>query len=327
MSMRLALKASLDEAARDEKSRTSAAKKLKAQAKKERKAALAAEAGEASSATAPAAPVDDGLDEATRELRSRVSARLTAVLEGADLEELRLSSLRKQLEAELGVALAGDNKAWFKARVTTLVSDAQNAPRKKPSDLADDEEDPRHPELSDELAAVLGVGRANHFRVIKLIWKYIKGHELQNPENRNEILCDEKLRAVFKKDKVTGFGMTKLIGAHVHKNEGPAAPRPKKRKAEPAEGGAPAKRPAAKRSGAPAEYKGSAALAAFCGEQISNRFTINKIVWAHIKQHSLQRPTDKRTIVCDETLKNLFKVDDFNMFHLSKLIGAHFPPK
>ncbi|KAH8051551.1 SWIB/MDM2 domain-containing protein [Aureococcus anophagefferens] len=67
------------------------------------------------------------------------------------------------------------------------------------------------------MAAVVGVGRANHFRLVKLLWKYIKKHDLQNPANKNEIVCDAALKAAFKKDKVTSFGMSKLLSAHMHR--------------------------------------------------------------------------------------------------------------
>ena len=64
--------------------------------------------------------------------------------------------------------------------------------------------------------------------------------------------------------------------------------------------------------------------AVFSQVETNNRFTITKIVWAHIKEHGLQKEGDKRTIICDETLKGLFQVDEFNQFQMAKLIGTHF---
>jgi ankyrin repeat protein len=86
-----------------------------------------------------------------------------------------------------------------------------------------EEEDPRHPLISEDMAAVVGVSRANHFRLVKLLWKYIKAHDLQNPSKRTEILCDAKLQKVFKRKKVTSFGMSKLLGAHIFKDGDPQA--------------------------------------------------------------------------------------------------------
>ena len=47
------------------------------------------------------------------------------------------------------------------------------------------------------------------------MWDYIKSHKLQNPENKREILADDKLKKVFGKDKVTMFEMNKYISQHV----------------------------------------------------------------------------------------------------------------
>ena len=51
--------------------------------------------------------------------------------------------------------------------------------------------------------------------MVSKVWDYIKAHNLQNPENRREILADDKLRPVFGKDKVTMFEMNKLLAAHL----------------------------------------------------------------------------------------------------------------
>jgi hypothetical protein len=48
-------------------------------------------------------------------------------------------------------------------------------------------------------------------QVVSKIWEYIRSHNLQNPENRREILADNKLRKVFGKYKVTMFEMSKHL--------------------------------------------------------------------------------------------------------------------
>jgi upstream activation factor subunit UAF30 len=55
---------------------------------------------------------------------------------------------------------------------------------------------------SEELAAVVGSGRLPRGQVVSKMWEYIRSHNLQNPENRREILADDKLQRVFGKDKV-----------------------------------------------------------------------------------------------------------------------------
>jgi upstream activation factor subunit UAF30 len=70
--------------------------------------------------------------------------------------------------------------------------------------------------LSDSLAAVLQFDKLSRPQVVKHLWVYIKGNELQNPENRREILCDAGLRAVFGVDKIDMFKMNKVLGQHLH---------------------------------------------------------------------------------------------------------------
>ena len=68
---------------------------------------------------------------------------------------------------------------------------------------------------SKELAAVVGTEPLPRGEVVSKVWDYIKKHELQNPENRREILADDKLEAVFGKKKVTMFEMNKYLAQHL----------------------------------------------------------------------------------------------------------------
>ena len=52
-------------------------------------------------------------------------------------------------------------------------------------------------------------------QAVSKIWDYIRSHNLQNPENRREILADDKLRKVFGKDKATMFEMNKHLAQHL----------------------------------------------------------------------------------------------------------------
>lgn len=68
---------------------------------------------------------------------------------------------------------------------------------------------------SAELAAVVGSGTLPRAEVVSKMWDYIKTNNLQNPEDKREILADEKLKKIFGKDKVTMFEMNKHIAAHL----------------------------------------------------------------------------------------------------------------
>ncbi len=70
--------------------------------------------------------------------------------------------------------------------------------------------------LSAELEAVVGKGPMSRGQVVKQIWVYIKKHNLQNPQNKRNILADAKLKPLFGgKGEVTMFEMTKLVSAHM----------------------------------------------------------------------------------------------------------------
>jgi upstream activation factor subunit UAF30 len=68
---------------------------------------------------------------------------------------------------------------------------------------------------SKELAAVIGAEPLPRGEVVSKVWDYIKKHDLQNPQNRREILADDKLEAVFGKKKVTMFEMNKYLAQHL----------------------------------------------------------------------------------------------------------------
>ena len=68
---------------------------------------------------------------------------------------------------------------------------------------------------SKELAAVVGPGPLPRSEVVSKVWEYIRQNKLQNPENRREILADDKLGKVFGKEKVTMFEMNKHLAQHL----------------------------------------------------------------------------------------------------------------
>jgi chromatin remodeling complex protein RSC6 len=68
---------------------------------------------------------------------------------------------------------------------------------------------------SQELAAVVGSQPLARPEVVSKVWEYIKKNDLQNPQNKREIMADDKLEKVFGKKKVTMFEMNKHLAAHL----------------------------------------------------------------------------------------------------------------
>ena len=65
------------------------------------------------------------------------------------------------------------------------------------------------------LAVVVGAQPLPRTEVVKRLWDYIKAHNLQNPANKRNVLCDEPLKAVMGKDEVTMFELTGLVSMHL----------------------------------------------------------------------------------------------------------------
>ena len=68
---------------------------------------------------------------------------------------------------------------------------------------------------SDDLAAITGKDPLPRSQVVSKMWEYIRANNLQNPQNKREILADDKLRKVFGADKVTMFEMNKHLSRHL----------------------------------------------------------------------------------------------------------------
>ncbi|AJP72347.1 SWIB/MDM2 domain-containing protein [Sphingomonas hengshuiensis] len=68
---------------------------------------------------------------------------------------------------------------------------------------------------SPELAKIVGTADLPRSEIVSKMWEYIKKHDLQNPENKREILADATLEPIFGAKKVTMFEMNKHISKHV----------------------------------------------------------------------------------------------------------------
>ncbi|MFN4005504.1 MAG: DNA topoisomerase III [Hylemonella sp.] len=68
---------------------------------------------------------------------------------------------------------------------------------------------------SPALAAVVGQGPLARTEAIKKLWDYIKAQGLQDPKDKRSIRADDRLRAVFGKDRIGMFEIAGLIGKHL----------------------------------------------------------------------------------------------------------------
>ncbi|KAG9446071.1 hypothetical protein H6P81_012199 [Aristolochia fimbriata] len=69
--------------------------------------------------------------------------------------------------------------------------------------------------VSPVMQKFLGVSEVSRVDAVKKIWDHIKANNLQDPSNKRQILCDEKLKTIFDgKDKVGMLEIAKLISPH-----------------------------------------------------------------------------------------------------------------
>jgi chromatin remodeling complex protein RSC6 len=68
---------------------------------------------------------------------------------------------------------------------------------------------------SPELAAITGPDPLPRSAVVSKMWDHIRKNNLQNPNNKREILADDKLKKIFGTDKCSMFEMNKHLSRHL----------------------------------------------------------------------------------------------------------------
>jgi upstream activation factor subunit UAF30 len=67
----------------------------------------------------------------------------------------------------------------------------------------------------------------------------------------------------------------------------------------------------------------SSELEAVVGKGPMPRSEVVKQIWVYIKKHDLQNPKNKRNILADDKLKEIFGKDEVTMFEMTKLVSGH----
>ncbi|VFQ69463.1 unnamed protein product [Cuscuta campestris] len=72
--------------------------------------------------------------------------------------------------------------------------------------------------VSPALEKFLGASEVSRSDAVKKVWEYIKAENLQNPANKKEIRCDDKLKTIFSgKDTVGFLEVAKHLSQHFPK--------------------------------------------------------------------------------------------------------------
>lgn len=287
-----------------------------------------------------AEPTDDELRDTIRKIVAKV-----------DLEMTGIKKFTKLLSKEFGGVNLSHKSKFIKRALTEVINEGDDDDSDDDEESESEEEVEVKPakkkkaggggggglatvkEISDEMAEFLGKGKQMaRTEIVKLLWVHIKANDLQNPENKREIILDEAMKKVFGEDvdRFTMFTMNKYVGAHIH----PYKPvdlttntsKPKKRKAT-----AKDKKEKKKRKGGgglQAPYQLSPELARVVGRQILPRPQVVKKLWEYIRAEELQDPEDKRTIICDQKMKLVMGGEKtVTIFSMQKHITPHLLEK
>ena len=68
---------------------------------------------------------------------------------------------------------------------------------------------------SADLAAIVGSSPLPRSQVVSKVWDHIRKNNLQNPQNKREIVADDKLKKIFGKDRCSMFEMNKHLSKHL----------------------------------------------------------------------------------------------------------------
>ncbi|XP_020866725.1 protein TRI1 isoform X2 [Arabidopsis lyrata subsp. lyrata] len=327
---------------------------------------------------------------------SDLVTQLREILRSSDLETTTPASVRRQLEAYFGVELT-DKKAFVREQIDAfLESEAllESKPEEEEEEDNEDcngdqndeegsenDDDKTEPpvkakkrgggfnkicQLSPQLEKFLGTSQLARTEVVKKMWAYIRQHDLQDPKNRRNILCDDSLHSLFRVKTIDMFQMNKALAKHIWPlNDGDGCVKNVKGEDEDETSGeryekevkieeavenneevsgeeedrSVRKRKRKKRKPAKSEEKPkkkgggftkvcslSPELQAFTGTAQLARTEVVRMLWKYIKENNLQDPSDKRTIICDESLRSLFPVESINMFQMNKQLTKHIWP-
>jgi len=277
----------------------------------------------------------------------QIRQQMEELMKVVDLETMSTKQFILALSKKFGGVDLSSRRKYIKASITDIIDSMES---KDDDDDDDDgsenessEEEPEVKpkkkgggggglsavkEISEDLAVFLGSERKMaRTAIVKALWVYIKENDLQNPDDKREILLDAKMKAVFGVDRFTMFSMNKYIGAHVEPYKPvdlTTSSTPKKRKAK----ADPKEKAAKKKPGTQAPYRLSDELIAVVGKTILPRPQVTQALWAYIRENQLQNPKDKREILCDKKLSRVMGGEDrVTMFSMNKYITPHMVEK
>lgn len=237
---------------------------------------------------------------------SQIRSSMEQLMQTVNLETMSTKQFIAALSSQFGGVDLSSKKKFIKATITEIIDSMDSNSSGNDDESEDVAPAPKNKrgggggsgglqavkEISEDLANFLGTGRQMaRTEIVKALWSYIKENNLQNPENKREIMLDAKMQAVFGVDCFNMFTMNKYVSAHIEPYKAvdlTTNSTPKKRKAE-GEGGKKKKRERAKQApGSQAPYRLSDDLTAVTGKRILPRPQVTQALWKYIRENGLQ---------------------------------------
>ncbi|XP_059283418.1 uncharacterized protein LOC132037001 isoform X2 [Lycium ferocissimum] len=177
--------------------------------------------------------------------------------------------------------------------------------------------------VSPELQPIVGQATLPRTEIVKQLWAYIRKHNLQDPNNKRKIICNDELRLVFETDCTDMFKMNRLLAKHIISLE------PSKQTAK-----NPKRAKTGEESGSKSEEAVpvviiseaiSEALANFLGtsEREMSQAEVLRQVWEHIKVNQLEDPLNAMVIQCDAKLQVLLGCEIISALGIPEMLARH----
>ncbi|XP_047951933.1 uncharacterized protein LOC125197253 [Salvia hispanica] len=169
--------------------------------------------------------------------------------------------------------------------------------------------------VSPLLQAIVGQPSLPRTEIVKQLWVYIRKHNLQDPNNKRKIICNDELRLVFETDSTDMFKMNKLLAKHITAIE-PTEQIAKDAKKQKADVGSGTDDPV------PIVII-SEALARFFGteEREMSQAEVLRQIWDYIKAHQLEDPLNSTAILCDEKLHELLGCESISALEVPEMLA------
>ncbi|KAJ1273337.1 hypothetical protein BS78_06G272400 [Paspalum vaginatum] len=172
--------------------------------------------------------------------------------------------------------------------------------------------------ISPELQTIVGETAMSRTQIVKQLWAYIRQNNLQDPDDKRKIICNDELRVVFGTDATDMFKMNKLLAKHITPLDPKDQLNEVKRLKAPTlapQPGPPTSQPAIVISEALAKFIGT--------DGTFPQDDALKYLWDYIKANQLEDAINQ-SILCDSKLQELFGCESIPMSGLSEMLGHHF---